>query len=219
MGLADHMRKQNGGRLAGLYRGIVTNVNDPEGLGRIRAKVHELLGDEAETNWASYCSPFGGEGAGWFFLPKTNDGVWIMFEAGDINRPVWCGYWFNKTDAPPDGAAQDVRVLRSKSGHRIEFGDVDGSEFVRLKHQNGSTIEMDAGGNIVITDAGANVKIGSGTLQRLVNETLTDLFNSHTHAYQNGVPSEGWATPPALQTNVPDQQMDDSHLTEETITS
>ena len=78
---------------------------------------------------------------------------------------------------------------------------------------------VEAGGNVVITDAGANVKIGSGTLQRLVNETLAELFNSHTHAYQNGVPSEGWAMPPAPQTNPPDQQMDDSHLTGETIAS
>ncbi|MDI6792595.1 MAG: phage baseplate assembly protein V [bacterium] len=55
-------------RYFGIWRGVVTNVNDPKGLGRIKAKVHELLGDKDETNWASYCAPFGGGGHGWFFM-------------------------------------------------------------------------------------------------------------------------------------------------------
>jgi hypothetical protein len=90
-------------RYFGIWRGIVSNVNDPLGLGRIKAKVHELLGDTGETDWASYCSPFGGGGHGWFFLPSAGtpgagDPIWIMFEARNLNRPVWVGFWFNQTD-------------------------------------------------------------------------------------------------------------------------
>jgi uncharacterized protein involved in type VI secretion and phage assembly len=121
MGLLEQMKRErerrSDGRFFSLYRGVVTNVNDPENLGRVRAKVHELLGDTDETDWASPCVPFGGEGAGWLMLPKTNDAVWIAFEAGDLSRPVWIGFWFNKTDTPPEGAGPDVRVLQSKSGH------------------------------------------------------------------------------------------------------
>ena len=77
MGLLEQMKRERerrgGGHFFGLYRGVVTNVNDPEKLGRIRAKVHELLGDTDETDWASPCVPFGGEGAGWLMLPKTNN--------------------------------------------------------------------------------------------------------------------------------------------------
>ena len=86
MGLLEQMKRERerrgDGRFFGLYRGVVTNVNDPENLGRIRAKVHELLGDTDETDWAYPCVPFGGEGAGWLMLPKTNDAIWITFEAG-----------------------------------------------------------------------------------------------------------------------------------------
>jgi len=141
------------GRLFGIWRGTVTNVNDPLGLGRIKAKVHELLGDDEETDWASYCSPFGGGGHGWFFLPspatpgaqapQSGDGVWIMFEAGDINRPVWVGFWFNQTDMAPLGASKDVRVLETKSGHRLEFHDAQGQEKVVIKDMAGQTVTLD----------------------------------------------------------------------------
>jgi uncharacterized protein involved in type VI secretion and phage assembly len=205
----------------GVYRGIVTNVNDELGLGRIRAKVHELLGDTDETDWASPCVPFGGGGAGWLMLPKTNDPVWIMFESGDLGRPVWIGFWFNKTDTPPEGAGPDMRVLQSKSGHRVEFGDAEGEEFVRVSHKAGTLIEIDKDGNVALVDAGANVKLGSGSLQKLVNETLKDLFNNHTHPYQNGTPVQGWAVPPAPsgETQPPSSTLEDSHLTEQTIAS
>jgi uncharacterized protein involved in type VI secretion and phage assembly len=225
MGLLEQMKRERerggGGRFFGLYRGVVTNVNDPEGLGRIRAKVHELLGDTDETDWASPCVPFGGEGAGWLMLPKTNDAIWIAFEAGDLSRPVWMGFWFNKTDTPPEGAGPDVRVLQSKAGHRIELGDADGDESVRLSHAAGTVIEMDKDGNVALIDAGANVKLGSGSLLKLVNETLRDLFNSHTHPYQNGTPVQGWAVPPSPtgETDPPSSTLEDSHLTEQTIAS
>lgn len=225
MDLLEQMKRErerrSDGRFFGLYRGVVTNVNDPENLGRIRAKVHELLGDTDETDWASPCVPFGGEGAGWLMLPKTNDAVWIAFEAGDLSRPVWIGFWFNRTDTPPEGAGPDVRVLQSKAGHRIELGDTEGDESVRLSHATGTVIEMDKDGNVALVDAGANVKLGSGALLKLVNDTFKDLFNSHTHPYQNGTPTYGWAVPPAPsgETQPPSSALEDSHLTEQTIAS
>jgi uncharacterized protein involved in type VI secretion and phage assembly len=205
----------------GPYRGIVTNVNDPEGLGRIRAKVHELFGDEGETDWAWPCVPFGGGGAGALTLPKTNDPVWIEFVAGDISRPVWKGFWFNKTDTPPEGAGPDLRVFESKAGHRVEFGDAEGEEFVRVSHKSGALVEIDKEGNVALVETGDNVKIGSGPLNKLVNETLKDLFNNHTHPYQNGTPVQGWAVPPSPtgETDPPSSTLEDSHLTEQTIAS
>jgi uncharacterized protein involved in type VI secretion and phage assembly len=208
-------------RYFGMYRGLVTNVDDPEGMGRVRASVHELLGEDDETDWASPCVPLAGGGSGWLMLPKTNDPVWIAFEAGDINRPVWLGFWFNKTDAPPEGANADVRVLQSKSGHRLELGDADGAEYMRLSHASGALIEMDSEGNVLLTPTGDSVKIGSGELKKLVTDALQDLFNNHTHPYQNGTPTQGWAVPPTPtgQTDPPSSTLEDSHLTQHTIAS
>ena len=118
-------------------------------------------------------------------------------------------------------AATPVRLL----GSRIEL-QRDGSTLVvfSFDRQVHAVLLKGEGRRIEILvkglESSTGLSLGGDVIgYSLVNETLTDLFNSHTHAYQNGVPSEGWAAPPAPQTNVPDQQMDDSHLTEETIAS
>lgn len=103
----------------GVYRGICTNSNDPESRLRIRAKVPQLLG-EHETAWAWPCVPPGwpthlqtdhvftdndtGDNAGGSATetlvhalrqqtPSPGQGVWIMFEAGDTQKPLWLGVW------------------------------------------------------------------------------------------------------------------------------
>ena len=169
MDLSDKLKDEKLERLKsrqfGFWRGVVTNVNDPLNLGRIRAKVHELLGDADQTDWASYCSPFGGEGHGWFFLPKVGDGVWIAFEAGDINRPVWFGFWYNQVDGKPGDADKNVRVLESKSGHKLVFDDSEGKEKVRIEDKAGQYIEWDSKANEI------NINTASGIV-RLKNATL-----------------------------------------------
>ncbi|HYY42592.1 MAG TPA: phage baseplate assembly protein V, partial [Pyrinomonadaceae bacterium] len=80
-------------RFFGKYRGVVLNVDDPEQMGRIQARVPEVL-QEASSAWAVPCVPFAGAGHGLVLLPELGDGVWIEFEAGDIARPVWTGCWW-----------------------------------------------------------------------------------------------------------------------------
>jgi uncharacterized protein involved in type VI secretion and phage assembly len=146
----------------GLYRGVVRDVDDPEEKGRIRAEVHELLGAGKLTNWASYCAPFGGGGAGFFMLPRPGDGVWVMFERGEPTKPVWIGFWFNAQDARPEEAGKDVRVLRSKTGHQIAFGDEAGKEFIEVKDKAGNVVRIDsASGDLAVKVSGrATVDVG-----------------------------------------------------------
>lgn len=95
-----------------LYRGKCTNINDPEGLHRIKLLVPQVLGTN-ESSWAWPCFPpgwteellatggghaqFSGSGVHSHVLvrktPKVGDGVWVMFEADDITKPVWMGVW------------------------------------------------------------------------------------------------------------------------------
>jgi len=202
--LKDEKLERLKNKYFGIWRGVVTNVNDPLNLGRIKAKVHELLGDKDETNWASYCAPFGGSGAGWFFLPapvtadakepQAGDGVWVMFEAGDINRPVWTGFWYSRVDAKPKGADKDVRVLQTKSGHRISFDDR--AKTVRVEDSSGQFIEWQAlTGRITIE---AKQKVIVKAEQVSVESDSVDLGksdlsgvickNTHPVCYYNGRP-------------------------------
>ena len=78
---------ENDGPLWGKYRGHVTKTNDPMMRGRIKAAVPFPLG-EVETEWADPCFP-----PGVFWPPAVGDGVWIEFEYGDPNRPIYTGTW------------------------------------------------------------------------------------------------------------------------------
>ena len=82
-------------RFYGKYAGVVTDVDDPTGIGRVRAKVPAVLGEEVVSGWALPCAPFGGgHDRGFFFLPEVGDTVWIEFAEGDPSRPIWVGcFW------------------------------------------------------------------------------------------------------------------------------
>src|SRR5262249_28436641 len=87
--LLDHVESHHYGK----HRGIVTDNQDPDDLGRIRARVPRLLG-AVETGWALPAAPYGGTSEqGLFAIPDVGASVWIEFEAGDLAYPIWTGTW------------------------------------------------------------------------------------------------------------------------------
>ena len=198
--LRDEKLERLKDRYFGIYRGVVTNVNDPLGLGRIKAKVHELLGDRDETNWASYCAPFGGGGHGWFFLPspvtegadepQAGDGVWIMFEAGDLNRPVWLGFWYSEVDGKPKDADKNVRVLETKSGHKVVFDDNEGKEKIRIEDKSGQYVEWEATENKITVEANEKVIVKAPFVDIGEGSSLSgvECRNTHPVCYVTGQP-------------------------------
>ena len=80
----------------GKYRGKVTDNTDPLMQGRIRANVPAVFGEE-DTGWALPAAPYGGSGVGFFFVPPVDANVWIEFEGGDPDYPIWT---LQKTAAP-----------------------------------------------------------------------------------------------------------------------
>jgi hypothetical protein len=75
----------------GIYRGVVTDAKDPAKHGRLKARVPDVLGD-AETPWANSCVPKANQSAATFKLPPPGTQVWIQFEGGDTDMPVWVGF-------------------------------------------------------------------------------------------------------------------------------
>lgn len=138
----------------GKYRGIVTDTQDPKQLGRLRARVPELLGTE-ESGWALPCAPYAGDGAGLFAVPEVGAGVWIEFEAGDLSRPIWTGAWWQSGQIP-DSATPEQKVLKTKSGHTITLDD-QGAK-VTIADSGGATITLDSGG-VEIVKGGAKIKL------------------------------------------------------------
>jgi len=93
-------------RFLGKYRGQVTDTDDPLMLGRLRATVSDVFGDEP-CGWALPCFPFAGPGVGLFTVPPVGAWVWVEFEYGDPAKPIWTGCFF-----PDDPAAATATVAQ-----------------------------------------------------------------------------------------------------------
>ncbi len=131
------------GQMQGVVTALVTNINDPENLGRVKVK-YAWLG-EVESDWVRLATPMAGGGRGFFYLPEVNDEVLVTFEHGDPHRPYVVGVLWNSKDKPPETTANAVkggkvtrRVLKSRSGHLILLDDTDGQEQIIIRDKTGS---------------------------------------------------------------------------------
>ena len=113
-----------GAAFYGKFRGIVTDIQDPLMMGRIKASVPDVLGEQ-ESGWAMPCAPFGGSGMGFFSLPSVGAGVWIEFEYGDPDYPIWSGCWWGSAaEMPPVLLAPPYKKLMiiTEGGNSITAG-------------------------------------------------------------------------------------------------
>jgi len=152
----ERLVERVGSSYFGKYRGIVTDVDDPSNQCRIRATVPAVLGEQA-CGWALPAAPFAGDGHGMVMLPKVGSGVWIEFEAGRLDNPIWSGAWWASGQRPdPQGAG--VRVIVSEKGHKLILDDE--ADEVELVHGSGPAIKMTAT-EIVLTCGACEIKISN----------------------------------------------------------
>lgn len=154
--LLQQLTRQVQNKYYGKYRGFVVDNSDPEQLGRVKLRVPSLLGD-TETGWALPCLPFGGlADQGLFTIPEVDAQVWVEFEEGELSHPIWVGtFWQQSGDVPSEGAKSPptTRVLKTPSGHVLQFDDESGAEQYRLHHPAGSEMTIDPQGTLLLTDA------------------------------------------------------------------
>lgn len=121
-------------KITGVVVGLVTNNQDPDNMGRVKLKFPWLSGEE-ESNWARMAVPMAGNDRGVYFLPEVDDEVLVAFEHGDVHFPYVIGALWNGKDAPPAGngdGKNNVRVIKSRSGHVIRLTDEDGKETIEI---------------------------------------------------------------------------------------
>lgn len=160
-------------RYFGVFPAVVTDIVDPEKLGRIQVKF-PWLGADGETvrAWATLLTPYADDDQGFEVLPAVDTQVVVGFEAGDLRRPYILGSAWNGKEALPEEPieANNKRLIKTRAGSLLEFDDSEGaakvtlsmksghklvlddaSQEVTLAHSNGCLIKMDASGNITIT--------------------------------------------------------------------
>ena len=150
------------GLINGVVTGIVTNIKDPEKLGRVRVLIPRITGDD-ESAWARVATFMAGPERGSFFLPEVDDEVLLAFEYGDINTPYVIGSLWNGVDKPPENnedGDNNFRVIKSRSGHIIKLDDTDGEEKIIIQGKDETeVITIDVAENTVEVKANTEIKI------------------------------------------------------------
>ena len=157
-------KKRSDSRIYGVVVGIVTNNKDTEKLGRVKIKIPRLSGED-ESNWARVISFMAGKERGAFFLPEIDDEVLVAFEYGDINMPYVIGSLWNGKDVPPENNSDgknNIRMIRSRSGHVITLDDSDGSEQIKIMDKTlKNMIIIDAKNNTISITSDKDIELSA----------------------------------------------------------
>ena len=151
-----------GAPLVGLVIGVVTNIKDPEGLGRVKVSL-PWLADRFETDWARIASPMAGSKRGLYLLPEIDDEVLVGFAHGRIDSPFVLGALWNGKDKPPESNSDgknDRRSFTSRSGHVIRLTDTKGEERIEILDKSGkNSVVVDTKSNTVTVSAETDVVV------------------------------------------------------------
>jgi len=148
-------------RFYGKFRGVVSDNRDPSNLGRIRARVADVFAED-ESGWAMPAVPYAGSSVGLFLIPPTNASVWIEFEHGNPDYPIWTGCFWAENEVPVSPASADKKVLKTKAG-TITLDDTSGSNSITIETNNNLKIKMDQQG-IEISNGSQKIMVSSSSV-------------------------------------------------------
>jgi hypothetical protein len=136
----------------GKYRGTVASNLDPMQQGRIQVRVPAVLGD-GRMSWAMPCVPYAGSGVGFFAVPPVGANIWVEFEGGDPDYPIWSGCFWGLGEVPAMPALAEMKVFKTDTC-TITLNDLPGV--------GGVTIETVTGMKIVLSVTGLEIDNGQG---------------------------------------------------------
>jgi uncharacterized protein involved in type VI secretion and phage assembly len=161
----------------GVYPAVVTDIVDPEDLGRVEVRFPTLGqdGDRDVRAWATLCSPYADADQGLLAVPEVDSQVVVAFEAGNLRRPYVIGAAWNGREALPHAPEQsnDIRLLRTRADSRLEFDDTAGAAKVRVTMASGHQVVLDdAAQEITVRHSGGcTIKLTATAVQ--VQSTLS----------------------------------------------
>jgi uncharacterized protein involved in type VI secretion and phage assembly len=149
-------------RIFGVARGLVTDNKDPDGLGRVRVQLAWQA--QGSSYWARTAAPMSGSGFGAWFLPEVGDEVLVGAEHGDPALLYVLGMLWNGKAKPPatnDDGKNNLRLIKSRSGHQLLFDDTDGTHVLELKLADGKRVTLDKDGVAIDDSKGNSILIKS----------------------------------------------------------
>jgi uncharacterized protein involved in type VI secretion and phage assembly len=160
-------------RYHGKFRGTVVENVDPEQIGRVQVQVPDVLG-ATRSAWAMPCVPVAGIQAGCFLVPPIGSQVWVEFEHGDPDHPIWTGgFWKRAADvpvlataSPPVPPGQNI-VLQTTGQNTLLLSDA-----VPAPVSGGIVLKSATGATIIVNDSGIYISNGKGAKITLVGPVV-----------------------------------------------
>lgn len=165
------------GRYYSCYRGFVADRDDPENLSRLRLIIPSVGGTNVYDYWAFPRNVFSGAGYGSQVIPQKGDVVWVEFESGHPNKPLWSlGYrGKNELSGESDITDKDCYWFITPKGHVIKINDT--KNYIHIKTQHGDYIELNSNSISCVTDK----KISLGTLDNSAEPAVLGNKNAEVH--------------------------------------
>lgn len=127
----------------GKYRAIVVDNDDPERRGRIRVQCPAVLGIY-KSAWCEPCLSYATDFAGDYHVPPLSEAIWVEFEEGDVNKPIWNGGWYKNNSSPllPESKPEDYRFISFKNSV-LRMGDCEFLFELRVGDGTSSVLRVD----------------------------------------------------------------------------
>lgn len=141
----------------GVCPAVVTNIKDPDNLGKVKVKLLNLDIPDYETDFIRVCTPMSGSGWGMLFFPNVGDEVLVSFAGGDLSRAYVIGSLWNKNFKTPTEIKENnpLRIVQTKYGHKLIFDDTEGKEHIDIETKGGLVVTLNDEKNcITVTDKG-----------------------------------------------------------------
>ena len=169
-------------RFYGKYRGLVLDNIDPQQIARIIVQVPDVLG-LSPSSWAMPCVPMAGFQAGCFMVPPIGSQVWVEFEQGDPDYPIWVGgFWGTFAEVPGDNAGppgipkeQNI-VLQTTGQNSITVSDAPSTLLtggIILRSAGGATIVVNDNGIYISNGQKASIAMTVGRTVAINDDGLT----------------------------------------------
>src|SRR5262245_9599509 len=164
---------------------VVENTEGADNPGyRVRVK-YPWMNEEEKSFWARIAIPMAGKDRGTYFLPEVDDQLLVVFEHGDINKPIVIGALWSKKQEPVkvnQSGQNNTKLIKSRAGHRIIFDDKEGAETIIIVDKTkknkivldsvNKVVKIESDGDIEVT-AKTNVILHSNALRVGTSEGVT----------------------------------------------